>query len=63
MKAHHFTEYRHKDYRIPRSMKEAYGWDAPLWIEEDPVSLSFGFVIGVLLASIAWILWFAYGWL
>lgn len=29
-----FTEYRASDYRIARSMKEAYGWDAPLYVEE-----------------------------
>lgn len=29
-----FTEFRASDYRIARSMKEAYGWDAPLYVEE-----------------------------
>lgn len=30
-----FTEFRASDYRIARSMKEAYGWDAPLYVEEN----------------------------
>jgi hypothetical protein len=29
-----FTEFRASDYRIARSMKEAYGWDAPLYVKE-----------------------------
>jgi hypothetical protein len=32
-----FTEYRHKDYVTPRSMKEAYGWEPPLYVEEKSV--------------------------
>lgn len=35
MNYRHFSEYRHKDYHTPRSMKEAYGWDAPLYVEAD----------------------------
>jgi hypothetical protein len=30
-----FSEYRHHDYRTPRSVKEAYGWDAPLYVIDD----------------------------
>jgi hypothetical protein len=29
-----FTEFRASDYRMARSMKEAYGWDAPLYVKE-----------------------------
>lgn len=27
----HFSEYRDKDYRTPRSMREAYGYDVQLY--------------------------------
>jgi len=30
-----FSEYRHKDYVVPRSMKEAYGRDVQLCVEEE----------------------------
>jgi hypothetical protein len=29
-----FTEFRASDYRMARSMKEVYGWDAPLYVKE-----------------------------
>ena len=29
-----FSKFRPSDYRMARSMKEAYGWDAPLHVEE-----------------------------
>jgi len=29
-----FTEFRASDYRMARSMKEAYGWNAPLYVKE-----------------------------
>jgi hypothetical protein len=32
----HFTEFRDKDYRIARSMKEAYGFEPMLYVEESP---------------------------
>ena len=48
MKAHHFTEYRQKDYRTPRSVKEAYGWDAPLYVEERQADW---------LSAAGWIVW------
>lgn len=48
MKTHHFTEYRHKDYRTPRSVKEAYGWDAPLHVEERQADW---------LSAAGWIVW------
>jgi len=31
----HFSEYRQHDYRTPRSMRECYGWDAPLCVDDD----------------------------
>ena len=30
-----FSEYRRKDYVVPRSMKEAYGRDVQLYVEEE----------------------------
>lgn len=30
-----WTEYRRKDYVVPRSMKEAYGWDVRLHIPKE----------------------------
>jgi len=54
-----FTEYRFKDYHTPRSMREAYGFDAPLYVESDR-DMSGWFLAGVTL----WVLvWVGYGWL
>jgi len=30
----YFSEYRQHDYRTPRSMRECYGWDAPLSVDD-----------------------------
>ena len=30
-----FSEYRQKDYMTPRSLKEAYGRDVDLYVEEE----------------------------
>lgn len=37
------TEFRSKDYRTPRSMREAYGYDVEIYAEEDkkPYSAEF----------------------
>jgi len=47
-----FTEFRAGDYRMARSMKEAYGWNAPLYTEEDehPIwsKICFGAAVAVL---------------
>jgi len=47
-----FTEFRASDYRIARSMKEAYGWDAPLYVKEaeHPIwsKICFGAAVAVL---------------
>ena len=32
----YFTEFRHKDYHTPRSMREAYGFEPMLYVEESP---------------------------
>jgi len=37
MKNKNFSEYRHKDYHIPRTLREAYGWEPPLYVEEKEV--------------------------
>lgn len=34
-KDRHFSEYRLHDYRTPRSMRECYGWDARLSVDDD----------------------------
>lgn len=54
-----FTEYRPHDYHVPRSMKEAYGWDAPLYVEEEQSSLS-GLTWTIAIAGL--LIWLAYGW-
>ena len=48
-----FTEYRAHDYRVPRSMKEAYGRDVPLFIEEKPVFDKTDVIVSLLLVGIA----------
>jgi hypothetical protein len=48
-----FTEYRAHDYRVPRSMKEAYGRDVPLFIEEKPVFDKTDVIVSILLMGIA----------
>lgn len=37
MNEKYFSEYRDKDYRMPRSTREAYGYEPTLWVvvEED----------------------------
>ncbi len=53
MKHRHFTEYRASDYRTARSMKELCGWDAPLYVEEEPVEA--GVVVGVVVIGLTFI--------
>lgn len=58
-----FSEYREKDYRLPRSTKEAYGYDPVLYTDEEPptdyVALVVLFVIVLLFAAYAvYVLWF-----
>lgn len=53
MRHRHFTEYRDSDYRIARSMKELYGWDAPLYVEEESVEA--GVVVGVVVIGLTFI--------
>lgn len=58
-----FSEYRHKDYVTPRSMKEAYGYDTELDTDEEPptdyVALVVLFVLVLLFAVYAvYVLWF-----
>lgn len=53
----HFSQYRPSDYRTARSMKELYGWDAPLYVEE-PESVVWRWICwaaigGVVLALLA----------
>ena len=56
----HFSEYRPSDYRTPRSMKEAFGDDGPLYVETSDASLHgafwFAFYSGI-------VIWWAYGWI
>ena len=33
----YFSEYRHKDYRTPRSTREAFGRDVDLYVEDKTV--------------------------
>lgn len=54
-----FTEYRSQDYRIPRSMREAYGWDAPLHVDKEETSYS-GLMVGI--GMVGLLIWLAYGW-
>lgn len=55
-----FSEYRRKDYIVPRSMREAYGQDFILEVEEKPASLFWAWVAVIVL----WLgVWVAYGWL
>ena len=35
MNSRYFNEFRPNDYRTPRSMKEAYGRDAKIHVEEE----------------------------
>jgi hypothetical protein len=63
MKTKFFTEYRHKDYVTPRSMKEAYGWEPPLYVEEDAgvfegaVVVSYAVVVCSLFSVVALYVW------
>jgi hypothetical protein len=54
-----FTEYRSKDYQTPRSMQEAYGFKAPLYIKSKP-DMSGWFLVGAILWVVIWV---GCGWL
>lgn len=49
----HFSAYRAKDYRLPRSMREAYGYDPVLYEYEEKKFELPPVVIGVLV--VAWL--------
>lgn len=48
------TEFRSKDYRTPRSMREAYGYDVEIYAAEDktPYRAEF-FVLGLICVGLA----------
>lgn len=56
-----FSEFRSKDYRIPRSMREAYGYEATLWVEEP--DRSFGSWIWWIIAFVGIVIWVGCGWI
>ena len=49
-----FSEYRHKDYMTPRSLKEAYGRDVDLYVEEEISPYRHGWLV-LMLVGICWI--------
>jgi len=55
-----FSEYRSKDYRTPRSMREAYGYDARIYSSK-PDKLP-GWVWWILVPLVL-VLWVSYGWI
>lgn len=58
----HFSEFRHHDYRIPRSMRECYGYDARLHVsDEDDGSTFWGWMIAVCCTGL--LIWLVKGWL
>lgn len=56
-----FSEYREKDYRTPRTIRQAYGYDVELHTDEEPptdyVALVVLFVLVLLFAAYAVFLW------
>ena len=55
-----FMEYRPQDYRVPRSMRDAYGYDARLYVEQQPKTVSGWYLV---IGFIGLLVWFSYGWL
>lgn len=55
-----FSEYRAHDYRTPRSMREAYGYDARLY--EDLPEMSYSPIYWVI--AFVWVIcWVGAGWI
>lgn len=63
MNERYFSQFRPKDYQTPRSIREAYGWDAPLFVEQAEESLSDFCGWLILIACFGLLVWFTYGWL
>jgi len=59
----YFSEYRPHDYRLPRSMREAYGYEPVLYVQDDDHSLTRWTGAFVWLSAIGLVIWYAYGWL
>lgn len=55
-----FSEYRFKDYRIPRSMREAYGYDARIYSSQPDRLPRWAWWI---LIPLVLVLWVSYGWI
>lgn len=55
-----FSAYRPNDYHTPRSMREAYGYDARLWEEPPEPSMSWFYWLTVFFGVICWV---GYGWI
>ena len=57
-----FAEFREHDYRLPRSIRECYGWDAPLHVDPEPDNSTYwGWMIAI--AGVGLLIWYVYGWL
>ncbi len=63
MNHRYFCEYRPHDYRIPRSMREAYGEEPILWEEEEPPDAIWYAGVMVWAVAVGGLIWYAAGWL
>ena len=60
MRDRFFSEHRDKDYHLPRSMREAYGYEATLYVEE-PYTDGGGWFLAIGVVGV--LIWFGYGWI
>jgi len=59
----YFSEYRPHDYRLPRSMREAYGYEPALWSDSGDHDLLWWAGLTMWAIAIGLVIWYAYGWL
>lgn len=58
-----FSEYRPRDYQLPRSRREAYGYEPVLWTDSDERDLLWWAGLLLWVAVVGLVIWYAYGWL
>ena len=58
-----FSEFRPKDYRVPRSLREAYGYEPVLYEQEPDSSFSWWAGLCAWIIAVGLLVWYIAGWL